>query len=227
MPIKKIGFYRRKKNIFFYGDYVISTSNLYKKILSKAFNIKKTSVLPFGLPRNDVLISDNKKKFNKMNSKLILWLPTFRKTRNFSKIDDSANENFLDEWPRNFLKNLNSLAKKNKILLIIKAHPLDNFEKFKYKFSNLTFFNNTDLINLKFELHDLISISDGLISDISSVIIDYILIKKPLGLTTNSIKTFNRGLINELKLFKNLNYFNIKSLNDFKIFLKMLKIIKK
>ena len=84
-----------------------------------------------------------------------------------------------------------------------------------------------DLVNLNFELHDLISISDGLISDISSVVIDYILIKKPLGLTTKSIKTFNRGLINELKLFKNLNYFNIKNLNDFKIFFKKVNYNKK
>ena len=40
MPIKKLVLQAQKKN-FFYGDYAISTSNLYKKILSKAFNIKK------------------------------------------------------------------------------------------------------------------------------------------------------------------------------------------
>ena len=76
-------------------------------------------------------------------------------------------------------------------------------------------------------LHDLISFSDGLISDISSVIIDYILVKKPLGITTNSLETFSRGLIRELKLFENLKFHNIKSLNDFNIFFKKVNKSKK
>ena len=76
---------------------------------------------------------------------------------------------------------------------------------------------------MNLDLHDLISISDGLISDISSVIIDYILLKKPLGITTNSIETFNRGFIDELNLFKRLNYNKIKSLTDFKNFFKIVK----
>jgi CDP-glycerol glycerophosphotransferase (TagB/SpsB family) len=223
MPIKKVGFYRHKKNVYFYGDYVIATSNLYKKILSKAFNINKNCILKFGLPRNDVLISKSKKFFNKKNLKLILWLPTFRKTNIISNIDDSINENFLEEWPNNFIKNLNYIAKKNKIKLIIKTHPLDNFKKFKNKFSNIIFFENIDLVKLNCDLHDLISVSDGLISDISSVIIDYILMKKPLGLTTNSQKTFRRGLINEVNLFDKLNYHKIKNLKDFEIFFRKIK----
>ncbi len=227
MPIKKIGFYRHKANIYFYGDYVIATSNLYKKILCKAFNINKKYVLKFGLPRNDILISKNKKSFNKSNLKLILWLPTFRKAKNFSQIDDSINENFLKEWPSDFIKNLNYIAKKNKIKLIIKTHPLDIIKKFKNKFSNIIFYENIDLINLNYDLHDLISVSDGLISDISSVIIDYILLKKPLGLTTNSQKTFKRGLINEIKLFSELRYHNIRNLRDFEIFFQKVKKNKK
>ena len=44
--------------------------------------------------------------------------------------------------------------------------------------------------------------------------------KKHLGLTINSIKTFKRGLISELKLFNNLKFHSIKNINDFKIFFK-------
>ena len=73
---------------------------------------------------------------------------------------------------------------------------------------------------LYLDLQDLISVSDGLITDISSVIIDYILTKKHLGITINSIKTFKRGLISELELFNNLKFHNIKNINDFKNFFK-------
>ena len=71
---------------------------------------------------------------------------------------------------------------------------------------------------MNLDLHELISVSDGLISDISSVIIDYILKKKPLGLTVDSIKTFNRGFIDELNLLNNLNYYRIKNIKDFHTF---------
>jgi CDP-glycerol glycerophosphotransferase (TagB/SpsB family) len=180
MPIKKIGFYRHKEHKYFYGDFVISTSSLYTKILSKAFGLNKKFIISSGLPRNDVLINNDKKKFNNRNLKLILWLPTFRKTNLISKINDSENANFLNEWQSNFLKELNYIAKLNGILIVIKIHPLDNLQKINNKYSNISFLKNTDLIKLKFDLHDLISISDGLISDISSVIIDYILMKKTI-----------------------------------------------
>ena len=111
MP-KKIGVYRHKKLLYYYGDFAISTSSLYSELLSKAFGIDKKSILPFGLPRNDILINNNKKFFNKKNLKLVLWLPTFRKTESFTKINDAKNENFLMEWPLNFLDNLNIIAKK-------------------------------------------------------------------------------------------------------------------
>ena len=161
------------------------------------------------------------------NLKLILWLPTFRKTNRISKINDSENANFLDEWQSEFLKELNFIAKLNGILVVIKIHPLDNLQKINNKYSNISFLKNTDLIKLKFDLHDLISISDGLISDISSVIIDYILMKKPLGVTTNSIKTFNRSLINELNLFNNLKYHSLNNLSNFESFFKKVKKNKK
>ena len=224
MPIKKIGFFRHKKPITFYCDFVISTSDLYKKILSKAFSVNKNSVINIGLPRNDVLI--NKKKnisFKKKNLKLILWLPTFRKTKIFSKINDSKHQNFLSEWPDNFLNELNKKAKNMKILILIKTHPLDDIQKIQTNFSNITFLSDNDLSKLNLDLHELISISDGMLSDVSSVIIDYILMKKPLGLTTNFLKDFKRGLIKELNFFNNLRYQNIKTLKDFEIFFKKVK----
>ena len=223
MPIKKIGFYRHKKPVNFYFDFMISTSSLYQRVLSKAFSLKKKSIIKCGLPRNDILINKKKIFFNKKKLKLILWLPTFRNTSEFEKISDSSKQHFLDEWPFNFISELNKIALNNKILILIKTHPLDVFKKPKEKFSNIIFLKDNDLIKLQLDIHELISISDGLLSDLSSVIIDYILTEKPLGLTTNFLKYFKRGLIKELNFLNNLNYQNIKSLRDFEIFFKKVK----
>jgi hypothetical protein len=80
---------------------------------------------------------------------------------------------------------------------------------------------------MKVDLHEIISNSDGLLSDISSVIIDYILMKRPLGLTTNFLKEFKRGLIKELNFLSNLKYHNIRNIKDFEIFFKRVKKNKK
>ena len=71
---------------------------------------------------------------------------------------------------------------------------------------------------MQIDVHKLIASSYGLISDASSVIIDYILMNKPLGLTTNFLKNFKRGLIKELNLFNNLKYQKLNSLEDFDFF---------
>ena len=220
MPIKKIGFYRDKKPINFYFDFIISTSKLYQKVLSKAFSQKKESIIRCGLPRNDVLINNKKKFLNKKNLKLILWLPTFRNTDKFKKIHDSTKKHFLEEWPADFISKLNKIANDNKILILIKTHPLDVFKKSKRKYSNIIFLNDNDLNKMQTDVHELLSNSDGLLSDVSSVIIDYILMQKPLGLITNFLKDFKRGLIKELNFFDNLKYQNIKNLKDFDTFFK-------
>jgi len=223
MPIKKVGFYRHKKPVNFYFDFMISTSNLYQKVLSKAFNLKKRSIIQCGLPRNDILVNKKKIFFNQKNLKLVLWLPTFRNTSGFEKIHDSPKQHFLEEWPVNFISKLNEIATFNKILVLIKTHPLDVFKKSNKKYSNIIFLKNNDLIKMKLDIHELISNSDGLLSDVSSVIIDYILMEKPVGLTTNFLKDFKRGLIKELNFFSNLKYQNIRNLKDFEIFFKRVK----
>ena len=93
------------------------------------------------------------------------------------------------EWPLNFLDDLNQAAKKYKTLIIIKTHPLDNLRILK-KYSNITHLKNDDLTKLNLDLQDLISVSDGLITDISSVIIDYILTKKTFGFNNKFYKDF-------------------------------------
>ena len=59
--------------------------------------------------RNDILVS-SKKLFKKKNLKLVLWLPTFRNTNTFDKINDSSKQHFLEEWNDDFIPKLNKIA---------------------------------------------------------------------------------------------------------------------
>ena len=238
MPIKKIGYLdQNQKYTPNYSDYYLSTSELYSRILSKAFDVKKSKVLNFGLPRNDLLhpkslLRKNIPKYkNKIwrKNKLIIWLPTYRFSYTGHVRKDSSTLNFLNEWPDNFLDNLNKIAKNFKIILIIKLHPLDlmNNKMNTKKLSNIKIYDNFNWEKNSLDLYELIFQSDGLITDISSVIIDYIITKKPLGLTTKTLKFYNRGLIEELKLFQNINFLKLNTIKDFEnFFLKVKKNLK-
>ena len=46
----------KEEKLKLYFSYVLSTSELYNKILMDCFEIKLNQVLQFGLPRNDLLI---------------------------------------------------------------------------------------------------------------------------------------------------------------------------
>lgn len=235
MPIKNIGFLENKKNrnkIF--ADFHISTSELYSSILSKAFDVDKSKILEFGLPRNDIISShyDSKEiifkkilNVNKKNYKLIIWLPTFRTSNLGDKRKESKKNNFLDEWDEGFFNKLNIVAKKHNIFIFIKLHPYDDLNKrfFKNSYSNIKIYNFLSWKKTKLDIYELLSISDGLISDISSVIIDYITINKPCALTKLSFDYFKRGLIKELDIEKNLNFINIINIQNFENFFKIVQ----
>ena len=57
MPIKKIGVYRHKKLLYYYGDFAISTSDKYSEILSNAFWYTKKICTSIWTTRNDILFN--------------------------------------------------------------------------------------------------------------------------------------------------------------------------
>jgi len=218
MPIKAIGHLDKdiEKN-FCYSDFSIATSEYYRKIISKAFDLPIENVLKTGLPRNDVLytgISDNLKNkiLHSLNiikeEKIIVWLPTYRVSTTGDARKDAINDSFLDDLEENFLVELNKLCQTNKVKIIVKLHPMDS-TSYKIKginLSNIRFFDSTSWELLDINLYDLVSISHGVISDFSSIMIDCLPTKIPVGFIESSKNSYSRNtIISVEKLIKNLN----------------------
>ncbi len=156
-------------------DYLLipSTSAEIKTIFNVAFDYKKAIFA--GYPRNEYLIDNSSfdiidtdnihKQFNiKIGIKIIAFLPTFR----------DNNSIILDN---NMLEHLNEYAKNKDYIFVIKPHPWDyNLEKFldKYIYSNI--------IKLKkdIDIYPYLNSIDILISDISSIMFDFLLLDKPI-----------------------------------------------
>ena len=195
-----------KEETNYLGKYNIVTGEIYQSIHAKIFNIEKNSVIITGLPRNDKLFHPKQlpkiKELNySENIKYIIWLPTYRKAAFRHKgIDGNEDEFGIAYLARKGLDDLDQELKKNNCKLIIKLHPMDALVVNTVKhYDNIIFLTNKVLENNHIDLYDILPWTDALISDYSSVIVDYLLLDKPIIILSGDKKEYsqNRGFVFE------------------------------
>ena len=182
------------------GEYTLSTSDVYSKIQKEELGIQK--VLALGLPRNDELFMDE--VFPKtlldltIYKKIILWMPTYRKAKfNHAGINGNPDSfgisNLYDE---NYCNKLNDFLKDNNCCLILKPHPMEDLTILK-EMSNIRIITNDLLEEYNVTLYTLIAKSSVLLSDYSSVMVDYLLLNRPIGVVAGDIQAYkeSRGFV--------------------------------
>jgi len=209
---------------------LISVSNTFhKKKYISAFQNRNVYVL--GQPRNDFLKDDiykikksllKKLGIKKKINKIILFLPTFRDKNMFF---EKQSLNFLK------IKKLQNELKKNNSILLSKHHYFyeKNFYKKNNQFSKIS--DNIFSLNKFSPTYNLLKIGDCLITDYSSVYIDYLLLDRPIFFYCHDIKNYKaqhrelyfdyfnekftpgKKVQNENDLINTLSYF-LKSNND-------------
>ena len=179
-------------------DLITVTNDFFLKNYRKAFLNQNVKIL--GMPRDDFLMDKKnslifKKKIHKklnikLSKKIILYLPTFR-----DKSVQAKNElEFLHS------DKLNKILSKNNCIILFKNH----FFTSQYnKRKKIKLSKNLIYLNDEFLTQELLKISDCLITDYSSVHIDYLLLNKPIIFYCYDIK---RYVTNDREL--NFNYNN-------------------
>ncbi len=155
-------------------DYLIVSSDNIKKYYAEAFQIEESKIMPLGLPRADYYFENhNLEKLRQdfdskyplaKNKKIILYAPTFR-----DNPCDNNVFNFLD------LEKFNRELS-DEYVLVLRLHP-----KIKKFFNNEIKVNGDyiDCTEFKNE-QELLLISDILITDYSSIMIEFSLLNKPV-----------------------------------------------
>ncbi|MEL7671248.1 MAG: CDP-glycerol glycerophosphotransferase family protein [Methanobacterium sp.] len=177
-------------------DYLISQSDYTTQRFKSCFDFKK-EILSTGFPRNDILFKKNdtksiesiKKKYNiPLNKKVILYAPTWR--------DDEFHKNGIYKFSTQINFDLLKKELGDTHIILVKLHylvkdPVDwsNYEGFVYKCDHLQ------------DIQELYLISDILVTDYSSVIFDYALLKRPMIIYAYDYQKYK----NDLRGF----YFNI------------------
>lgn len=187
------------ENVF---DYCLVPGKVFVKTKSEFFDCPEEKVIPIGYPRYDLYKKDNKnvdKYFKSLNDeprKNILWMPTFVQSKDLIYYENPIPSiiglpliNSIYDMDR-----LEKMCEEANVNLIIKRHRIGSKLKGdtdeNKKDSHVFYLDNERLDEMDIQLYEMISKSDALITDFSSVAIDYILVDKPIGFTLDSIDDY-------------------------------------
>lgn len=194
--------------------YFLASNQIYKEILCSAFGVSEEKCLILPSPRLDILLRESPKR-KEFPKKLVVWLPTYRE----SVIGDKRIDGDIRlEEPRNFmdLKEFDLLLQKYNAFCFYKPHPASALKCKKIEgYKNIKEIHDDDLIRMGVTLYELLSISCMLITDVSSVLIDYRKTSKQIIIFWPDYKLYKitRGFIFPIE--KIVHEKIITNLNDF------------
>lgn len=158
-------------------DVIISTSPFYtKNVFSTAFNAKE--VVETGFPRNDCLFREAEpfemlgtdsslinrvKEYKQSGYKIVLYAPTFRDTGGDAMVDQ-----VLD------LDKLSEFGEYHKLIFVFKMHPAAKATKKISEYRNVWEYDRSS------DVYPLFHYIDVLITDYSSIYMDYTLLDRPI-----------------------------------------------
>lgn len=195
-PFKNIGFMEKNisivKKIYYIlirnnFSYFLSTSHNFDKIMCNFLNVPLKRIFTNGQPRNDSIFV-NKKEFLKNNfvikeaSTNILYAPTWRQ----------KTETILFPFPDIDYKKLEKYLKENNINIFLRIHPSFESEINEeiLKIKGIYVFNS----KLAEDITEYLSCFDMLITDYSSIFIDYLLLNRPILFLPYDIKEYNEEI---------------------------------
>lgn len=154
-------------------DYLFAQSRLDIEYFSEKWNYPKEKIVLSGYPRNDDLCNVTREEIIKikeklklpLNKKVLLYAPTFR------DYDFNSNGCYITP-PIDLAKWKNKLS--SEYVLLIRTH---------YEISNVLNINENEFVKDFSDypcLNDLLKISDIMISDYSSIMIDFSILERPI-----------------------------------------------
>ena len=236
MPIKTLGFNEdilpefMLKRYKFIGEnsVMFATSDLFKQFLIPCFKIDYHNVYITGQSRTDVINSYKNDDKIKMlfdigkYKKTVLYLPTWKASAAGMKKQvekDFNNIFYMDDYNNeDFIKTIED----NNILFIMKPHPLE--EKFYIenpevlpKSKNFRVIFDKDLRGM--DIYESFKYVDLMISDYSSVTIDYLLLNRPILYIDSLSEDYasTRGMILEDNYRILMPGVKVKTYKDFKV----------
>lgn len=196
MPLKRIGaLYRTAPDRDpgpAFGTIHLATSQLFEYVIASAFAVPTHQVLRCRLPRCDALVDRHplaptaswiRDRLGLEPSRpLVLWLPTHRELN--ARAPGRRTRSFAHDLPAGTFERLDAEAARTGCTILLKPHPYDDFgdADLPRGLDHTTVIPASDWLDTGIELYDLLAIASGVVSDVSSVLFDWLATSRPYGL---------------------------------------------
>lgn len=190
-------------------EYTTVISEVYSKIHQDVYGLREDQMLVTGYAKQDWLFTGLKEEKWKSlsipnHNRCIFWLPTFRTAaeslNNLSERQRVSDTGLPIMDTMDKLVALNDLLEKQKLTLIVKLHPFQKKSTINCKgMSHIILLDNHELFARDIQINQLLSRADALISDYSSVAVDYMLLDRPIAFTLDDVEEYalTRGFVFE------------------------------
>lgn len=190
MLIKITENYHKAEKIGECEAYLVTSPFWYDTFVKK-IGLPEAVLLPYGYPRNDVLVSKEAKKSR--FGRYILWLPTYRQHRlhRESAMEMVYPYGMPEIMDRKELFTLDALLQEKGVTLYFRPHPVQELSLIrKEELHNIQIADDDFLHREKITLYEMLAAAEALITDYSSVYYDFLLTERPIGLTIGDRKEY-------------------------------------
>jgi len=184
MPIKKIG-WMLEGNRGYASKYALATSDFWAGIVNASLR-PFGDTLVTGLPRNDRLHAAGNGCWERLgltaaiaDKKIIGWLPTYRKSVTGEIRSDGVDPGNIFGMEGVSPEALNEFLRRRQGFAIVKPHPMAG-RAANRQLSNLLIIDDAWLRNHATSLYALLGQCDLLVTDMSSVVVDYLVLDRPV-----------------------------------------------
>jgi CDP-glycerol glycerophosphotransferase (TagB/SpsB family) len=186
------------------STFLLSTSAFFSDVLMKASGFGPERLLATGLPRNDFLTAARPRSVDIVArlrgdaDRLIFFLPTYRNSVRGFKTRDGTETNSTLGLSAADARQLHDWLQKNRCKLIVKPHPMSiNAGKTFADDAQWAMVDEQTLFDLGLGLYELLSQADLLVTDVSSVYVDFLITQRPQILYFPDMRRYEetRGLL--------------------------------
>lgn len=182
VPLKKVGLSIQTSKVkkilakwLCYKNYtfISTTSKNIIDVMSKNFEVPESKIRVLGQPRNDLL---NKKQKRDEIKKIFPNLPIFKKIILYAPTYRDGKKTKIFPFPNFKIENLEKFLDENEYIIFLRTHKLEKGLK-NLKNSKRIQVLNEDKVD---DILEILNIFDLLITDYSSIYIDFLILNRPI-----------------------------------------------
>jgi len=175
------------------STYLVGSTTLFSQFQARAFDVPPDRVLLTGNPRTDELwrpVDPERLARLGITGGFVLWMPTFRQARAVGAVRFGSGPAASHDADAELAPLLAGLRARG-LQLVVKPHPLDADRR---RLPGLVTVDDDDLAAAGVTLSSLLAASTGLVTDYSSVWVDYLLLDRPIAFSVPDRASYDREL---------------------------------